>query len=374
MWWWISTVGTAALCWAGLLFLPWRPWSTREVLDVDGKGVPAFSGDQVTLLVPARNEEAVIGRMLSSVAQQGSAFRVVLVDDHSTDNTVGVAQSAGLAHLTILKAPPLPAGWTGKLWALEQGRQVITTPYILLLDADLCLAPGLVQTLLAKVQNGQYSMVSLMAAPALQGYWDRWLMPAFVYFFKLLYPFGLVSQRNSRVAAAAGGCVLLSTSALVEFGGFGALRGAVIDDCTLAWHIKKSGKSIWLGLTHSLVMVRCNSLADVWRMVARTAFTQLHYSVALLLVCTAVMVLVFIIPVIGLFVGPPFARELALSAFVLMALAYIPTLRFYGLFWWRALFLPVIAILFLAMTWTSALWYARGVRSQWKGRAYVRPE
>jgi hopene-associated glycosyltransferase HpnB len=216
-------------------------------------------------------------------------------------------------------------------------------------------------------------MASVMAAPRFGSFWERLLLPAFVYFFKLLYPFQLANGSRTRVAAAAGGCVLIERRVLDGIGGFAALRGALIDDCTLARLAKQAGFATWIGLTHAAFSVRASShLADVWNMVARTAFTQLRYSTLWLLACTGTMALVFAVPVAGLVAAEGPARAAAGIACAALCVTYVPTLRYYGLHWLRALALPAVAALFLAMTWTSALRYWRGTRSAWRGRTYTR--
>lgn len=364
----------AALLWFALLVVPWHPWWLSERLEPEpGSLAPNEALSQVTVLMPARNEEAVIGKSLAALRQQGGSFPVIVIDDGSTDATVERARAAGLSELTVLAAPELPTGWTGKLWALEQGRALVTTPYALLLDADIFLAPGTVAALLAKARRERLALVSLMAAPAMSGFWDCWLMPVFIYFFKLLYPFRLINTPGSRQAGAAGGCLLVARDALASIGGFGALHGAVIDDCTLAALIKrKAGKAIWVGVTHSAVMMRRTTLASFWRMVARTAFTQLRYSVLLLIACSLIMVLMFVVPVVGIVVGGPEVRIAGLLGLLFMITSYAPTARYYRQSLLVPLALPLAGVAFLLMTYTSALWYARGVRSQWKGRAYGR--
>ncbi len=365
----VFAAAVAALLWLAVLIVPWQPWRMTEQLPQGGAMVPEGT---VTVLMPARNEAAVVGRSLAALKHQGGALRVILVDDASTDGTADAAQAVGLADLVVMGSGPLPEGWTGKLWALEQGRVRIETPYTLLLDADIELAPGVVGALLAKASKDDLTLVSLMAAPAMRGFWDRWFMPAFVYFFKLLYPFRLANRRSSPVAAAAGGCVLVKTRAIADLGGFGVLRGAVIDDCTLARHIKRAGGNTWIGVTRDAVMLRANTLKSLWMMVARTAFAQLGYSYWMLGGCTLVMLLVFAVPLGGLATGGPVVRLWSGAGVLLMASGYLPTVRFYGQRGWVALTLPVIGLAFLAMTYTSAVWYARGVRTQWKGRAYAR--
>ncbi|WP_298136292.1 glycosyltransferase [Acidiferrobacter sp.] len=371
---WTDLAAAAAGAWLALLLLPWQPWRTRERLEADPGVLAQDAGStDVTVLMPARNEAAVIGRSLAGLRSQGMPLRVIVIDDGSTDDTGAVAARAGLADLTILQAPPLPSGWTGKLWALEQGRQAVTTPYVLLLDADIALEPGLVATLREKARREHRALVSLMAAPAMSGFWDRWWMPAFIYFFKLLYPFRLANHPQSATAAAAGGCLLVTREALTAIGGFGALRGAVIDDCTLASLVKRQGLgAIWIGLTRSAVMLRATGLRGFWRMVARTAFTQLRYSYTLLTLCAVVMVIVFVVPWVALGAGGAMGRALGLTAWILMGLSYAPTARFYRQSPFAVAALPLAGVAFLLMTFTSAVWYARGLRSRWKGRDYRR--
>jgi hopene-associated glycosyltransferase HpnB len=370
---WIDLAAVAAGAWCALLFVPWQPWRIGERLETDSNASARAVLDDVTVLMPARNEAAVIARSLAGLACQGAPLKVILIDDGSTDGTTEIARRAGLLDLTVIQAPPLPPGWTGKLWALEQGRLAVTTPYVLLLDADIALAPGLVATLLEKAKRERLALVSLMAAPAMSGFWDRWWMPVFIYFFKLLYPFRLANRPGAATAAAAGGCLLVTCDALEGIGGFDALRGAVIDDCTLAALVKRRGMgATWIGLTHSAVMLRATDLAGFWRMVARTAFTQLRYSYVLLAACAVVMGVVFVVPLAAIFASGMTARALGLAAWVLMGLSYVPTARFYRQSPFAVAALPAAGVAFMFMTFTSALWYARGLQSRWKGRDYRR--
>ena len=289
--------------------------------------------------------------------------RVVVIDDQSTDDTASVARGAGAS---VLTGAPLPAGWVGKLWALEQGRRTITTPWTLLVDADIELKPGTVSAL--RRQQG-FSLVSLMAVLEMESTWEKLLIPAFVYFFKLLYPFRLSNSSNRLIAAAAGGCVMIETEMLERINGFTTFKDAIIDDCALARAVKRNGGRTWLGLTHSAVSRRAmHGLKPIWSMVARSAFAQLQYSTLLLLACIAMRVLAFWIPVLGAF--DPHTRWTACLAWATMMATYIPVLRFYGRSPAWALALPLAGTLYLAMTITSAVRGWRGVRSRWKGRDY----
>ncbi|MDH3557259.1 MAG: glycosyltransferase [Deltaproteobacteria bacterium] len=363
---------TGAAIWLTILLLPWRPWSTNEVLDVSSP-LPEVDLGDITVLIPARNEAETIKATLPALTAQGRGLNIILIDDQSSDGTGQVARKAVDENLLIIKGKSLPSGWTGKLWALEQGRSHIRTSFTLLLDADIEPLPGIIGELKRAMQERDVQLISLMAELRMDTFWEKLLMPAFIYFFKLLYPFRLSNTGTSRVAAAAGGCILLETRLLHEIGGFDSLRGELIDDCALARRIKTLGYKTWIGLTHSVRSIRpYEKLRTIWEMVARTAFTQLNYSGLLLALCTAIMVLSFVVPGLGLFLPSGMAKFFSALGLAIMILCYLPTLKFYGLPGRWALALPLIGILYLAMTWTSAMRYWLGGGSHWKGRAYSR--
>ncbi len=291
-----------------------------------------------------------------------------MVDDQSTDDTAKLAR--GFPNVEVLAGKPLPSGWAGKLWALEQGRTQVKTSLILLLDADIALKPGMLAALVTHRCNCAANFVSLMADLRRDSFWDRLLLPAFVYFFKLLYPFALSNSRFPYVAAAAGGCILVETAALQKAGAFASLRGALIDDCTLARLVKNAGHKTWTGVSRGVISLRpYRTLASIHDMVARSAFTQLHYSTLLLIAVTAVFVAAYWLPLAALTTS---AGAVAAAALLAMAVGYLPTLRYYDLSPLWALLLPLTAALYLAMTWSSAIRYWRGTRSQWKNRTYIR--
>lgn len=359
----------SALLWVCVLLLPWRPYSVRESLGADA-GAPDEMSD-VVALVPARNEADRIARTLTALSGQGSNLKIVVVDDQSTDGTVDAINSLGLSNLVLIRGEALPAGWTGKVWAQAQGETELDRPLTLLLDADVELAPGLLPALRRQMRDQRAALASLMVELPMAGFWERVLIPAFVYFFKLLYPFALANVPHSRVAAAAGGCILIETRRLQKIGGFASLRGALIDDCTLARLIKNDGVGIWVGLTRAARgLRRYPRLSDVWNMVARTAFTQLRFSTFLLAVCTLLMALAFVAPVAGLAAGGGAPDVFAVVALGAMMLSYFPTIRYYRLHPVWVLALPVAGVLFLAMTWTSAFRHWWGEGAVWRGRAY----
>lgn len=358
-----------ALCWWSLILLPWQPWNTREKVEVGES--PANSGkllDDITVLIPARNEGSYIQHTLAGVFAQGDV-QIIVIDDLSTDDTAEQARQQGAR---VISGVTPPEGWSGKLWALEQGLREARTPYALLLDADIDLAPGIVAELKHKLHQENLALVSLMAEPPMESFIERLLMPAFIFFFKLLYPFGLANNPSSRIAAAAGGCVLVETQALRSIGAFASLHDALIDDCTLAARIKKTGLSTWVGLSHAARTHRgYQALKPILDMVARTAYTQLNYSPILLALCTVIMISMFWVAPFACLLQPQ-KENYMVSAMVWIAMffAYLPTLIYYRRSPLWGFTLPVIGSLYLAMTWTSALRYWRGERARWKDRRY----
>lgn len=361
-----------ALLWVGLLCAPWRPHRTEEHLEI---ATPAdgsrLEGPRVSVLMPARNEAALLGRTLPPLLADAAVTEVLLVDDHSTDATRAVAEALGHPKLRVLAAPDLPAGWSGKLWALETARNEAREPWLLLVDADVELSPGMVPALIARQNESGAALVSVMVRLRMQGIWEQLLMPAFVFFFKLLYPFRLANGPHSAFAAAAGGCMLIEAARLQGIGGFGAIRGALIDDCSLAGAMKRGGARIWIGLTHGARSLReYPQIATVWQMVSRTAYTQLHHSPMLLALCVVLMIASLIAPPLALLFGNGGGRLAGVIGCIAMGFAYWPTLRYYHLPAWRVITLPVAGSLFLVMTIASALDHHRGTTAVWRDRSY----
>src|ERR1700686_487831 len=363
-------VVVGSLLWVGLIVVPWRPWSTRERLEPGVERVERNLSD-VTVLVPARNEATVIERTLAALASQGVGLQVVLVDDQSSDETASLARSTLSTGLQVIKGKALPSGWTGKLWALEQGWRNTNTDLVLLLDADIELESRMIGTLKQKLIDEQLDLVSIMARLRMETFWEKLLAPAFIYFFKLLYPFSVGNNPNSSLGVAAGGCILVRSDALRRAGAFLSIRNAIIDDCSLAAGVKKFGGRTWTGLSHSVRSHRpYPRLSSFCEMVERTAFTQLRYSIWLLLATTFIMLLAFWFLWAGLFSWSLAVRSVALLGAFAMISSYLPTLRYYrrSVLW--APMLPFVGGLYLLMTWSSALRYWRGKRSEWKGRVY----
>jgi len=360
--------------WLVTLLLPWRPWRVTETLDAGPNPAP-MRLDDVTVLIPARNEAKHIAGTLAAVQSQGKGVRCVVVDDQSEDDTGGqvAARMVQFPELNMLAGAAVPQGWTGKLWALQQGLQVIQTPWVLLLDADIELAPGILPAALCKCRADSIGFLSLMAHLHMTSFWERLLLPSFVFFFKLLYPFSLSNAGHRWVAAAAGGFILCRREDLQTIDAFKSLRGEVIDDCALARRMRCAGVRTWVGLSHSLLSRRSAArLAEIWHMVARTAYIQLRHSVLLLVAASILLAAAFFAPLAGMLSGDSTLVIAGGSGFLAMLTVYQPTLVYYGQGRYWALLLPLIGALYLAMTWTSAVRYWRGVATHWKGRRYSR--
>ena len=328
----------------------------------------------VVAVIPARNEAAVVGRAIASLLAQDYAgdFRIVLVDDHSSDGTADAARMAAGAQsdrIAIVAARPLPAGWTGKLWALSEGvRQIAVPPALYLFtDADIAHHPSNLSELVAWLEGERRDLVSLMVKLRCESLAERFLIPPFVFFFAMLYPFAWSNDSRRATAAAAGGCILLRRSAYERIGGWESLKGELIDDCALARKVKRGG-AIWLGLTQRTISLRAYPrIVDIWNMVARTAYTQLGYSPLLLGGTVLGMTATYFLPLVLLLSGGGAAVIGALS-WAAMVVAYAPMLRFYGLSLAWAPLLPAAASVYLAATVASAWRHWRGRGGEWKGR------
>lgn len=345
---------------------------------------PPAAWPEVVAIVPARNEAAHVATALGSLLAQDYPGRltVILVDDHSEDGTRAIAERLPVARhrLLVIGAPPLPAGWSGKLWAVaaglrRAGEAAPGAPYVLLTDADIAHAEDGLARLVAMAEAGRLDLVSVMVRLRCDSFWERLLIPPFVFFFRKLYPFAAVNDPRAPAAAAAGGCMLVRQAALAASGGIEAIRDRLIDDVALASAIKHrpGGGRIWLGLSAATRSLRrYDRLAEIWAMVARTADTQLRHSLLLLLVTVIGLALVYLLPPLALALGA-WERDPGLAgagglATGLMTLAYWPTLRLYECGLGRALTLPLAAAFYAAMTVDSALRHRRGVGGRWKGR------
>ena len=341
----------------------------------DDEGPAPLAWPAVTVIIPARDEAQSVGETIASLLRQDypGPFSVILVDDQSTDGTAEVARHAAAAadRLTILSGAALPAGWTGKPWAIKQGiehAQISEPTYLLLTDADIVYAPDALTRLVSQAQANGLVLNSLMVMLRCESFAERAFIPAFIFFFQMLYPFAWVKRHDRTTAAAAGGCMLVRRDALCAAGGIEDIRGALIDDCALARNLKTRGP-IRLGLTERVRSIRAYAaVQDIRRMVARSAYAQLRYSPLLLAATVAGMALLYLIPVVLALFSHGLAQMLGLLAWAIMAIAFQPMLRFYRLSPLWGPILPVIALAYMAFTLDSAYQYARNRGGLWKGR------
>ena len=375
----LTAIAALALAiWLYLLCARGGFWLCRERDD----GLPATPPrwPRVTAVIPARNEAESIAESISSLVRQDypGPFSIVLVDDDSEDDTAAAARRAaagigGERAFTLISSHGLAPGWTGKLWAVRQGIEAACSvadkpDYLLLTDADIVHTPESVGALVARAESGRYVLTSLMARLRCESFWERSHVPAFVFFFQMLYPFAWVNHPRNATSGAAGGCMLVETDALKQVGGVESIRDALIDDCSLAEKMKATGP-IWLGLTDRVHSIRrYEDFDEVRKMISRSAYAQLKYSPVLLAGVTLGMALTFLAgPWLALF-GEGFARICGLLAWALMALAFQPMLRFYRMSPLWGLALPAIAVAYMLYTLDSAYRYARGQGGIWKGR------
>jgi hopene-associated glycosyltransferase HpnB len=332
----------------------------------------------VVAVIPARNEADVIGGAVMSLLAQDFAgrFDIVIVDDHSTDGTADIARAAaaeaGAAdRVTVIAAEPVPAGWTGKLWAMRQGTEIATATrpdYLLLTDADIVHAADNLRRLVARAEAGRYHLVSLMVRLHCRGFWERLLVPAFVFFFFKLYPPRWVADSERGMAAAAGGCMLLRGETLGLIGGVDSIRHEIIDDCALARRVKSIGP-VWLGMAEETRSVRpYGSWRPLWDMISRCAFAQLRYSTPILVAMLVMMTLIYLAPPLLLLSDKPVAVALGGAAWLAMAASFMPILKIYRCPPLVALLLPLIALFYMAATLGSAVQFWRGRGGAWKGR------
>jgi hopene-associated glycosyltransferase HpnB len=358
-------------------------WQAREREEGGPIGIPPGGRHWpgISAVIPARDEAECIGETVVSLLRQDypGVFDVIVIDDQSRDGTAQIAQKAAETigadnRLTVLAGRSLPGGWTGKLWAQHQGVEFANAKpeppdFVLFTDADIVYAPDVLTGLVGRAQAGGYVLTSLMVKLRCESFAERLFIPAFIFFFQMLYPFAWANNPRSSTAAAAGGCMLVRREVLNDAGGMAAIRTALIDDCTLAKILKAQGP-IWIGLTERVRSIRAYpAVEDIRRMVSRTAYAQLRYSPLLLAGTVFGLAITYLAPVALTLFASGLAQFLGLFTWLLMAFAFKPTLRFYGLSRLWGLALPAIAAIYMAFTLDSAYQHARGRGGMWKGRA-----
>ena len=359
----------ALLIWLYLFFLHGKFWESAPELP---PATPAALPD-VDIIIPARDEAQTIAPVIASLLAQDYAgkFRVTLVDDNSTDGTAALAGAH--PRLTIITGKPKAPGWSGKLWALQQGVEASAAPVLLFADADITHAPRHLASLVTRLLTPRADMVSEMVRLNCTSLPERFLIPAFVYFFQMLYPFALVNEPLKSAAAAAGGTVLIRAEALARIGGLEKIKSALIDDVSLAREVKKSGP-IFLGHSGLATSIRpYPRVADIWNMITRTAFTQLNYSALILAGTVLGLALVWLVAPYEVLHGHGWHFLAGLAASALAVVSYFPTLKRYNQPKLLALALPFIALFYMAATIASAVNHWRGTGAKWKSRAYAGP-
>jgi len=364
------------LIWLWLLIGHGRFWQADQKLGPAGE---LDHWPAVVAVIPARDEAETIGLTVNSLLDQNypGDLKVVVVDDNSSDRT---REAAGASpNLQVITGKPLMPGWTGKLWAVSQGLEAATqfspeAEYILFTDADIEHASGNLGELVWKAEHEKLDMVSLMVKLRCQSFWERLLIPAFVFFFQKLYPFPRVNTPDDPMAAAAGGCMLVRLSTLQAAGGIEPIKDRLIDDCAMGQLIKSKGP-IWLGLSEQTKSLRAyEHLSEIWHMVARTAFVQLDHSILKLIGTVFVMALIYLTGPVLVFVGGssgnPVVTFMGTGIWGLMCIAYGPTLNLYNRNAVTGLMLPVAGVCYTLMTISSAIRHWRGAGGAWKGRSY----
>ena len=343
---------------------------------------PLAAWPSVVAIVPARDEAATIPFSLTGLIEQRyeGAYEIVLADDSSSDDTVAMAgrlASDAERKLTVVEAGPLPAGWAGKLWTLHRGIEEAgrhKPDYYWLTDADITHKPQVLERLVAHAEAERLALASLMVKLPTRSLWEKLLVPAFIFYFALLYPFRAINDPASRIAGAAGGSLLVRRDALEAIGGIAAIKDAIIDDCALATAVKGSGRRIWIGLAErSRSLRRYRKLGEFWSMVARSAYPQLEYSPLRLVIALVGLGIAFLAPPLLVLDGGLTALA-GLLAWGLMSFAYAPTVNYHGLSPLWAMTLPLAALLFAAMTIASAVGHYRGAPAQWRGRTVGVPD
>jgi hopene-associated glycosyltransferase HpnB len=370
-----SIATLTAVTWSYLTLDRGAFWRTKSA-QPDARDNAAISGG-VVAVVPARNEAELVGPVVTSLLNQGVAISVVLVDDESTDGTAEVArrasEKAGKADaLIVIQSKPLPAGWAGKLWSMHQGieRARASNPtWLMLTDADVLHGAETVANLGLVASHGPYDLVSFMVKLHCESLPEKLLIPAFVYFFFMLYPPAWIRNTRRSTAGAAGGCMLVRAETLERAGGLESIRGAVIDDCSLARLLRQHGGRLWMGLTdQSQSLRRYETFADVEHMVSRTAFNQLKHSSWLLLCTIAGMLITYLAPPLLLLTRSRPSIFMGAAAWAAMTITYSTIVRYYRLNPAWALTLPLAALFYLGATMHSAVKYWKGSGGDWKGR------
>jgi hopene-associated glycosyltransferase HpnB len=381
----LAAASLSLAAWVYLMVFRGAFWRSDQFLPAAARG-EARPWPDVAAVIPARNEaDNIADAVTAHLAQDyGGNYRIYLVNDQSTDATRRLAAeaAAGDPALQIIEGNPLPEGWTGKLWAVSQGLEAIEdqipeAKYVFFTDADILHSENTLTDLVAKAEAEELVLVSQMVMLRCQSVWEQLLIPAFVFYFQMLYPFRWVNDPKRKIAAGAGGCMLVRRDILAKAGGIGQIRDRIIDDCAAAQLLKPHGP-VWLGLTRTSLSLRAyDKLPDIWSMVTRTAFVQLSHSVLALIGAVAAMIIIYLAPPVSVLLGASFNSPallgLGAASWVLMAASYLPALALYRQPAWASVFMPAAALLYTLMTIDSARKYLTGRPPAWRNRQLATP-
>jgi hopene-associated glycosyltransferase HpnB len=376
----LSSIYLAAIPFAIWFYLLLARGSFWKVQEDDTAPQPLEHWPRIVAVVPARNEAETIARVVAALAKQDypGEFSIVVVDDHSEDATAALAleaakDSGAIKRVLVHAAAPIPPGWTGKLWALNEGVSLAaekSPAFYWFTDADVVHAPDTSRRLVFRAERDSLDLTSLMVLLQAKTIPERFLIPPFLYFFLMLYPPRWIADPKARTAGAAGGCILLRRTALDRIGGLAPIRNQVIDDCALARAVKKSSGKIWMGLTRASVSLReYRTFAEIRDMIARTAFAQLRHSFILLIVTLVGLFATFCLAWILFLTGNDPAWIMASTAISIMTTTFLLTVSFYGLSPLWSFTLPLAAAFYAYATCLSAARHYLGRGAQWKGRS-----
>lgn len=384
----LNLISSLSLCsWVYIVFFHGRKnfikdqffWSNSIIFE-DNFIKTKFSNKKICVIIPARNEEKYIKETLLSIKNQNiSTLHTLVVNDNSTDSTQKVLKNfkRDYKNLKILNGKKLPQGWVGKVWALKQGVDEANKrnfDYYLFIDSDIHLNKGVVTKSVNFLEDKNLVMFSLMAKLNSKYFWEKLLIPPFIFFFQKIFPFGRVNDSKDQVSAAAGGFILCKSKIFKEKNWYESIKNKVIDDCNIARFFKKKG-NIWLGLTNLVKSRRTyQNLNEIWKMVSRTAFEQLNFSIIILLICCLGMFVIYLTPYILLTIAA-FHLEISLMiinllTIFLITLVFIPTMKFYRVGEKYLAFIPLFSFLYIMMTCSSAINHYSKKGNIWKGRSY----
>lgn len=332
---------------------------------------------EISVLIPARDEERNLGDCLAAVSTQGPIVREILIyDDHSTDHTSRIIAESASADERIRKLhpEPLPAGWGGKNFACAQLASAAQGEWLLFLDADAQLAEEAAARMLGEARRRKLTLLSCWPALNLSSFWEQMLLPMLNFLVFTLYPAPLSSRRaDPSLGLAHGACLLVRRDSYFAVGGHAAVRDAITEDIRLAqlWR-EQAGRGLCLDGTGTVTVRMYRSLSEIWRGFQKNFFPGFR-SPLTFWAFIALHLLLFLLPFVCLPVAIVrggawgWAVLACISCVLLMRL--LLALRFKQKLW--PILLHPLAEGFLIGLALSSWWRCRGGRGvEWKGRRY----